>query len=90
MQRNGDLEMKVTKTRTKYLRAPVVVVVGSAPGESALQNEENRDAVAAGIQNMLLGATALGLAVFGRVAQRAATMTLRDTAGLHQALMSLQ
>lgn len=43
MQRNGDSEMKVTKTRTKYLRAPVVVVVGSAPGESALQNEENRD-----------------------------------------------
>ena len=49
MQRNGDSEMKVTKTRTKYLRAPVVVIVGSAPGESALQNEENRDAVAAGI-----------------------------------------
>ena len=64
MQRNGDSEMKVTKTRTKYLRAPIVVVVGSAQGESDLQNEENRDAVAAGIQNMLLGATAMGLASF--------------------------
>lgn len=64
MQRFGDSEMKVTKTRTKYLRAPVVVVVGSAAGDSDLQTQENRDAVAAGIQNMLLGATAMGLASF--------------------------
>ncbi len=45
MQRHGDTEMKVTKTRTKYLRAPVIVVVGTLQGESELQTEENRDAV---------------------------------------------
>ena len=64
MQRHGDAEMKVTKTRTKYLRAPVIVVVGTLQGESELQTEENRDAVSAGIQNMLLGATAMGLGSF--------------------------
>ena len=64
MQRHGDTEMKVTKTRTKYLRAPVIVVVGTLQGESELQTEENRDAVSAGIQNMLLGATTMGLGSF--------------------------
>ncbi|NBT27632.1 MAG: nitroreductase, partial [Actinobacteria bacterium] len=61
MKRRGDAENKVEKTRTKYLRAPVIIVVGTAPGDSELQTEENRDAVAAGIQNLLLGATAMGL-----------------------------
>jgi nitroreductase len=64
MKRRGDAEIKVEKTRTKYLRAPVIIVVGTAPGESELQTEENRDAVAAGIQNLLLGATAIGLGSF--------------------------
>jgi nitroreductase len=64
MKRRGDAENKVEKTRTKYLRAPVIIVVGTAPGESDLQTEENRDAVAAGIQNLLLGATAMGLGSF--------------------------
>jgi nitroreductase len=59
----GD-EIKAAKTRTKYLRAPVVVVVGSTSHEDPLFHVENRDAVAAGIQNMLLGATAAGLASF--------------------------
>jgi nitroreductase len=39
-------------------------VVGTLQGESELQTEENRDAVSAGIQNMLLGATAMGLGSF--------------------------
>ncbi|MEY2762694.1 MAG: hypothetical protein RLZZ43_509 [Actinomycetota bacterium] len=64
MKRRGDAENKVEKTRTKYLRAPVIIVVGTAPGDSELQTEENRDAVAAGIQNLLLGATAMGLGSF--------------------------
>ena len=64
MQRNGDTEMKVTKTRTKYMRSPVLLVVGTAPGETELQQEENRDAVAAGVQTLLLGATAMGLGSF--------------------------
>lgn len=55
---------KVAKTRTKYLRAPLMLLVGSAPGATPIETAENRDAVAAGVQNILLGATARGLASF--------------------------
>jgi len=58
----GDDEAKVTKTRTKYLRAPVIFVVASAVGETENETEENKYAVAAGIQNLLLTAEAMGLA----------------------------
>ncbi len=64
MQARGDGEPKVTKTRTKYMRSPVLLVVGTAPGETELRTQENRDAVAAGIQTLLLGATAMGLGSF--------------------------
>jgi nitroreductase len=64
MQRHGDPPQKVEKARTKYLRTPVTVVVGSAPGDSHLRTAENRDAVAAGIQIMLLAATEHGLASY--------------------------
>lgn len=53
---------KVAKARVKYRRAPVMVVVGAAAGEHAVMTEENRDAVSAAIQTLLLGATAAGLA----------------------------
>ncbi len=59
----GD-DGKRDKTRTKYLRAPTMLVVGCAPHDNELLDIENRDAVAAGIQNLLLGATTLGLASF--------------------------
>ena len=59
----GD-DAKRAKTRTKYLRTPATLVVGCAPHENEMLHDENRDAVAAGIQNLLLGATALGLASF--------------------------
>ncbi len=59
----GD-EGKRTKTRTKYARTPTVLVVGCAPHDHPTFHDENRDAVAAGIQNLLLGATAAGLASF--------------------------
>jgi nitroreductase len=55
---------KREKTRTKYLRAPSVLVVGCEPHANETLHQENRDAVAAAIQNLLLGATALGLASF--------------------------
>jgi nitroreductase len=55
---------KRDKTRTKYLRTPATLVVGCAPHENPMLHLENRDAVAAGIQNLLLGATTLGLATF--------------------------
>lgn len=59
----GD-DGKRAKTATKYLRAPAVLVVGCAAHEHPTFHAENRDAVAAGIQNLLLGATASGLASF--------------------------
>jgi len=59
----GD-DGKRLKTLTKYARTPMSLVVGCAPHEHPTFHEENRDAVAAAIQNILLGATAAGLASF--------------------------
>jgi nitroreductase len=59
----GD-EGKRDKTRTKYLRTPMTLVVGCAAHDDEMLHAENRDAVAAGIENLLLGATTLGLASF--------------------------
>jgi nitroreductase len=64
MEAHGDPPEKVAKARGKYLRTPTSVVVGSAPGDSTLRTAENRDATAAGVQNMLLAATAHGLASY--------------------------
>lgn len=61
MASNGEEEHKVEKARTKYGRAPVVLAVASAPGESDMETAENNYAVAAGIQNMLLMIQAFGL-----------------------------
>lgn len=55
---------KLAKIRAKYLRAPTIVLVGSTHHPVEALRHENRDAVAAGVQNMLLGATARGLASF--------------------------
>jgi nitroreductase len=57
-------EGRLAKTRSKYGRAPVVLLVGSAGSDKAHLDEENRHAVASGVQNLLLGATAAGLASF--------------------------
>ena len=59
----GD-QGKRLKTLTKYARTPVSLVVGCASHEHPTFHDENRDAVSAAIQNILLGATAVGLASF--------------------------
>ncbi len=59
----GD-DIKREKTRSKYLRAPSILVVASAAHDNPTLHDENRDSVSAGIQNLLLGATTLGLATF--------------------------
>lgn len=64
MEHRGDPAEKVAKARTKYLRTPLSLVVGAAPGDTPDRTAENRDAVAAGIQNLLLAATAHGLATY--------------------------
>jgi nitroreductase len=52
---------KVAKLRVKYARSPVVVLVWQAVDAHPLRAREDRDAVAAAVQNLLLAATALGL-----------------------------
>lgn len=64
MAAEGREREKVAKTRVKYLRAPAMLLVGSAPGADVTETGENRDAVAAAVQNILLAATARGLASF--------------------------
>ena len=62
MAAQGDEAMKVTKTRGKFMRTPIVMVIAAAIGHSDNETEENKYAVAAGIQNMLLMAESFGLA----------------------------
>jgi nitroreductase len=54
------------KEATRLERAPVVIVCCVRPGGDAVQAREDRDAVAAGIQNLLLAARARGLAAMWR------------------------
>ena len=59
---HGDDEVKVTKTRGKFMRSPVIIVVAAGEGATQNETEENKYAVAAGVQNMLLMAESFGLA----------------------------
>jgi nitroreductase len=59
----GDAD-KRAKTRTKYGRTPNVLVVASAPDGNPTIDQENRYAVAAAIQMILLGATTEGIATY--------------------------
>ena len=64
MERSGDPTPKVDKARTKYLRTPVVLVIGSVVGDTPNRTVENRDATAAAVQNLMLAASARGLATY--------------------------
>jgi nitroreductase len=81
MAAHGDPPEKVAKARTKYLRTPAVLIVGSAVGDSEQRTAENRDAVAAGVQNLLLGATALGLASYWGSCPKGANDVVAQLAG---------
>ncbi len=80
----GD-DGKRAKTATKYLRTPAVLVVGCAPHDNEMLHAENRDAVAAGIQNLLLGATTLGLASFWSTPALTQPPTVLDLCGFDRA-----
>jgi nitroreductase len=54
--------MKVAKTRGKFMRSPIIIVVAAAEGATPNESEENKYAVAAGVQNMLLMTESFGLA----------------------------
>jgi len=81
MQVHGDPPEKVDKARTKYLRTPMTLVVGSAPGDSSLRTEENRDAVAAGIEIILLAATSHGLASYWSTCPNGANDVVAELCG---------
>lgn len=81
MAAQGDDAPKVEKTRTKYLRSPIVVAVGAAPGDSPERTAENRYAVAAGMQNLLLAAHTHGLAALWGSPMRGANATINDVCG---------
>lgn len=81
MAAQGDDAPKVAKTRTKYLRSPIVIAAGAAPGDSPERTAENRYAVAAGIQNLLLAAHAHGLAALWGSPMRGANATINDVCG---------
>jgi nitroreductase len=76
----GD-EAKREKTRGKYARTPAVLVVGCAPSVKAGLRDDDRDAVAAGIQNLLLGATAAGLASYWSTAPVAEPESVGELCG---------
>lgn len=64
LRASGADDVRVEKTKTKYLRAPIVVAVATQSADDPLVKLENSYATAAAIQNMLLGATAMGLGSF--------------------------
>lgn len=76
---DGADDGKVAKARTKYQRTPTVLVVGCATDPDPERAAEDRDAVAAAVQTLLLAATAAGLASYwgtGRVTTVPAVRTL--------------
>lgn len=77
----GD-DVVLRKLRTKYMRAPVMLLVGAAADDDPVLHAENRDAVAAGIQTMLLGATSLGLASYWSTGEAARDRGVKALAGL--------
>jgi nitroreductase len=72
---------RLKKSRIKYLRAPAMLVVGSAAHDDPVFHAENRDAVAAGVENLLLGATALGLASYWSTGEVATVPGVKALAG---------
>jgi nitroreductase len=81
MASQGEDDNKVTKTRTKYMRSPVVIVVASTTGDSDTRTRENTFAVAAGVQNMLLLAHQHGLACLWGSPAHGANDAIADLCG---------
>jgi nitroreductase len=73
---------KVAKARVKYRRAPVIVVVAAAAGDHPVMTDENRDAVSAAIQTLLLGATAAGLASLWSTGAATTSSRIAELCGL--------
>lgn len=77
----GDPPEKIAKARAKYLRAPTIVVAASRAGDSVTMTAENRDAVSAAVQTLLLGATAAGLASLWSTGAAVESSEVRELCG---------
>jgi len=84
MEGVGDEPARAAKARTKYLRTPAILVVASEQGDTQLRSAENRDATAAAIQNILLGATARDLASFWSSCPRGCNDTVVEFCGFSE------
>jgi len=59
-------EGMVDRQRNQFMRAPCIIAVASAADPDPIKHFENKYSAAAGVQNILLGATAKGLASYWR------------------------
>lgn len=78
----GLPEHKVEKLRVKYLRSPVLVLIWQALDDDEVRRREDRDAVAAATQNLLLAATANGLNSYWGTPPDMLVPAVRSVAGL--------
>ncbi len=81
MAAHGDEPARVEKARTKYLRTPTIVIVGSIPGDTPTRTIENRDATAVAVQNFMLGATTRGLVTYWGSCPRGANGPVAEFSG---------
>lgn len=81
MAAHGDDPNKVSKALTKYERTPNILIIGSIPGDSDERTTENRDAVAAACQNLMLAATARGIATYWGSCPKGAHDAVAEFAG---------
>ena len=73
----------LAKEAARLERAPVVIVcVVSSASDDPVERREDRDAVAAGVQNLLLAAGARGLGAMWRTGGMAGEDEVRDELGL--------
>lgn len=70
------------RERARLERAPVVIACCVAPGDDPVQAREDRDAVAAAVQNLLLAAHARGLAAMWRTGVMADEPEVAEALGL--------
>jgi nitroreductase len=78
----GAEPAQVAKLRVKYLRSATVVLVWVAVEGDEVRRREDRDAVAAAVQNLLLTATAHGLGNYWATVADRLVPAVREVAGV--------
>ncbi|HEX2576322.1 MAG TPA: nitroreductase family protein, partial [Aquihabitans sp.] len=79
----GAEDAKVAKLRRKYLRSPTVLLVWVERDDAdEVRRREDRDAVAAAVQNLLLAATAEGLGSYWGTVADPLVPAVRSVAGV--------